>query len=69
MIDIETEFQLLLKELEVEIVSVPKNLARLIFQHGVLIGIKYSTEKLIKINDTAELIDLAKKLIEKGDKP
>lgn len=68
MINVETEFQALLKELEVETVAYPKNLARLIFTHGVITGMKYSSEELAKLNNTAELIDLAKKLIAKGDK-
>lgn len=66
MINVETEFQALLKELEVEIKPYPKNLARLIFISGIVIGMKFGAEMLQDVNNTAELIDLAKKLIEKG---
>ena len=66
MINVESEFQALLKELEVETVAYPKTLARLIFISGIVIGMKFGAEMLQDVNNTAELIDLAKKIIEKG---
>ena len=68
MIDVEGQFQALLRELGPDGKIVPKNLSRLIYTHGVIIGIKIGTEALSKLNDTAELLEIAKKIIEKGDK-
>ena len=58
MTDVEKEFQALLKELGEDAERMPKNLSRLIYTHGVLIGIKIG----------AELLDIAKQIIDKkGD--
>ncbi|HEC61518.1 MAG TPA: hypothetical protein ENI27_04620 [bacterium] len=67
MTDVEEQFQALLKELGADAERVPKNLGRLIHLQGVIIGIKIGTEALARLNDTAELLDVAKKLLEKGD--
>ena len=58
MIDPEKEFQKLLKELGEDAERMPKNLSRLVYTHGVLIGIRIGTE----------LLDMAKQIIDKkGD--
>ena len=58
MIDVEKEFQALLKELGADADRMPKNLTRLVYTHAVLIGIKIGIE----------LLDTAKQIIEKkGD--
>ena len=58
MIDAEKEFQALLKELGDDADRMPKNLARLIYTHAVLIGIKIGIE----------LLDIVKQITEKrGD--
>ena len=58
MTDVEKEFQTLLKELGEDAERMPKNLRRLVYTHGVLIGIKIGTE----------LLDVAKQIIvKKGD--
>ena len=58
MTDVEKEFQALLKELGEDAERMPKNLSRLIYTHGVLIGVKIGTE----------LLDIAKQIIDKkGD--
>ena len=58
MIDVEEEFQALLKELGDDAERMPKNLTRLVYTHAVLIGIKIGIE----------LLDTAKQIIEKkGD--
>ena len=58
MIDVEKEFQALLKELGDDADRMPKNLTRLVYTHAVLIGIKIGIE----------LLDTAKQIIEKkGD--
>ena len=55
MTDFEKEFQALLKELGDDAERMPKNLSRLVYTHGVLIGIKIGTE----------LLDIAKQIIDK----
>ena len=58
MTDAEEEFQALLKELGEDADRMPKNLRRLVYTHGVLIGIRIGIE----------LLDTAKQIIEKkGD--
>ena len=58
MIDAEKEFKALLKELGDDAERMPKNLSRLVYTHGVLIGIKIGTE----------LLDVVKQIIDKkGD--
>ena len=67
MIDIDQEFHQLLKELEADADRIPKNLARLIHTHGVIVGIKFGTETIANLNDTAELLDVAKKILQRGE--
>ena len=58
MTDPEKEFQKFLKELGEDADRIPKNLRRLVYTHGVLIGVKIGTE----------LLDIAKQIIDKkGD--
>ena len=57
MTDVEKEFQALLKELGEDADRMPKNLSRLVYTHGVLIGIRIGTE----------LLDVVKKILNKGD--
>ena len=61
MTDVEKEFQALLKELGDDAGRMPKNLARLVYTHGVLIGIKSYGDALTKLNNTSQLLDIAKK--------
>ena len=58
MIDVEKEFQALLKELGTDAERMPKNLTRLVYTHAVLIGIKIGIK----------LLDIVKQITEKrGD--
>jgi len=67
MIDVEEQFHALLKELGDDAERMPKNLSRLVYTHGVIIGIKIGTEAVARLNDTAELLDVAKKILERRD--
>ena len=57
MTDAEKEFQALLKQIGEDAERMPKNLSRLIYTHGVLIGVKIGTE----------LLDIVKEITKKGD--
>lgn len=67
MTEFEKEYQALLEELGDDAERMPKNLGRLIYTHGVIIGIKIGTDAISELNHTAELLDVAKQILEKGD--